>query len=106
MHSCLGLSCPYIETYNGDGSVTEELDNAGEMFLTREVNVIMGESGLVVELSKILDWYKTDFGEDEREMVEWIKDRINGKLIISKLNALPACTNECTLSLALFSLSK
>ena len=84
MHSCLGLSCPYIETYNGDENVTEELDNAGEMFLTREVNVIMEESGLVVELSKILDWYKTDFGEDEREMVEWIKDRVNGKLIIYK----------------------
>ena len=97
MHFCLGLSCPYIETYNGDENVTEELDNAGEMFLTREVNVIMGESGLVVELSKILDWYQPDFGEDEREMVEWIKDRVSGKLIIYKLNAMTVlCTNENT----------
>jgi len=75
--NCGGLSCPSIETYNGAGNVTEELDYAKERFLTREVNVKMGDSGMVVELSKILDWYLTDFGKIEREMVEWIKDKVD-----------------------------
>ena len=75
-----GLSCPAIETYSGAGEVTEELDNAAHKFLAREVAVIRGESGLVVEVSKILDWYTMDFGDTERDMVEWMKDHVDGNI--------------------------
>jgi len=75
--NCGGLSCPAIATYTGAGEVTEELDNAAHEFLAREVTVTMGDNGLVVELSKILDWYTMDFGDTERDMVEWIKDHID-----------------------------
>jgi len=75
--NCGGLSCPEIEVYDGAGNVSEELDNAGTEFLAREVGVSLEETGLVVELSKILEWYRTDFGDDEREMVEWIKDHVD-----------------------------
>merc|ERR1711872_123238 len=75
--NCGGLSCPPIETYNGVGEITEELDNAANNFLDREVAVTRGEEGLVVELSKILDWYTVDFGDNDRAMVEWVKDHID-----------------------------
>ena len=75
----VGLSCPSIAVYNGEGDVSEELDNAGEEFLVQEVSVSLEDSTPVVKLSKILYWYGSDFGETERDLVEWIREHVKGK---------------------------
>jgi len=75
--NCGGLSCPAINVYSVTGEISEELDNAGFDFLEKEVNISITETGSVVEMSKILDWYQTDFGEDEREMLDWIKEHVS-----------------------------
>jgi len=71
---CGAKGCPPIKTYSA-GNIDEELNMAAISFL---------ESGCVVDgnkiyFSKILSWYKTDFGNSNQTVIEAVLPFINGE---------------------------
>ncbi|CAI5474209.1 unnamed protein product [Closterium sp. Yama58-4] len=82
--NCGARSCPPIRLFSGD-AIDSELDTAAGAFLEGDVRVVEDgrKSGgkerdggvgceLVLEVTKLLDWYGVDFGENEEARVRWI----------------------------------
>nr|XP_039267870.1 uncharacterized protein LOC120342896 isoform X1 [Styela clava] len=68
---CGAKSCPPIKTYSSDG-IMDELKCSAESFLETEDGCELDTKKKIVKLSKILDWYKVDFGENTGKVVEWV----------------------------------
>lgn len=68
---CGAKSCPPIKTYSAEG-IMNELKCSAEAFLETEDGCDLDVKKKVVKLSKILDWYKVDFGENTAKVVEWV----------------------------------
>ncbi|XP_074642109.1 uncharacterized protein LOC141899601 [Tubulanus polymorphus] len=68
---CGAKSCPPIKTYSTQ-DVDNELQLATEAFLEGDEGVSIDISKSKVNLSKIFNWYKIDFGQNDEEMLEWI----------------------------------
>mmetsp|Transcript_5194 Transcript_5194/g.13019 ORF Transcript_5194/g.13019 Transcript_5194/m.13019 type:complete len:492 (+) Transcript_5194:70-1545(+) len=69
---CGAKSCPPIKTYSAE-EVDEQLTAAAQAFFESENLVVNGEKK-TISLSKILDWYKVDFGNSDAEMIAWISN--------------------------------
>ncbi|XP_065913569.1 uncharacterized protein [Dysidea avara] len=64
---CGAKSCPAIQVYTSD-NLDRALEGAARSFCGQEVNV----EGNKVTVSKILEWYASDFGANENELLSWI----------------------------------
>ena len=62
--NCGALSCPPIRIYQTD-KLDEQLDKAAKSFNSQEISVVNGK----VVLSKLLLWYKKDFGQTDDEVL-------------------------------------
>ncbi|GAQ80261.1 hypothetical protein KFL_000500130 [Klebsormidium nitens] len=83
--NCGAKSCPPIKLYTPE-NLDEGLEGAASAFVEGEVDVD-GDSGAVT-LSKIMDWYKEDFGSTPEERLKWLlpylpkeKSQVLAKLI-------------------------
>eukprot|EP00058_Branchiostoma_floridae_P010837 XP_002596325.1 hypothetical protein BRAFLDRAFT_76126 [Branchiostoma floridae] len=65
---CGAKSCPAISVYNGE-NVDRALTAAAKGFCEQEVLVDMKRKE--ISLSKIFQWYRSDFGKDDIEAVRW-----------------------------------
>ena len=66
---CGAKSCPPIKLFDA-ANVDEALNAATKAFLEEDVQVDMRTRTVV--LSKILYWYKFDFGGDNTRLLQWI----------------------------------
>ena len=82
--NCGAKSCPPVKLYT-ENAIQEELDIVAMAFLEQEDNFKI--VGNVIHISKILSWYQSDFGDDEKQMVEAIKPFLRGDNL-ANLNAL------------------
>ena len=69
--NCGGASCPPIRFYEPD-RIDEQLDLATESFLETEVQ--FDERANILTVSRLLDWYRGDFG-GKRGVVQFLKNR-------------------------------
>jgi len=74
--NCGAKSCPPIKVYNPT-NVDEALTMAAEAFCSEEVQINL-QSGEAT-LSKLFDWYFTDFGQNIPEVLSFILKFLSGK---------------------------
>merc|ERR1712047_39213 len=55
-----------------DPRLDSQLDTASKSFLQQEVKVTQGQTDARVETSRLLLWYGTDFGMDDRSVIQWL----------------------------------
>eukprot|EP00271_Cylindrocystis_brebissonii_P018069 TRINITY_DN4969_c0_g1_i1.p1 TRINITY_DN4969_c0_g1~~TRINITY_DN4969_c0_g1_i1.p1 ORF type:complete len:639 (-),score=117.84 TRINITY_DN4969_c0_g1_i1:279-2195(-) len=67
--NCGAKSCPPIKVFSAE-NLDVALDLAVSAFCEGEVNV--DEESKVVKLSKLMDWYKADFGTKQEEQLQWL----------------------------------
>ena len=67
---CASSSCPPIDVYTDEG-LDEELDLSARTFINGG-GVILDRKNNSVRMSKIFDWYDTDFGSSDEEIIRFI----------------------------------
>jgi hypothetical protein len=67
---CAAVSCPPLrpEAYTGD-RLDEQLDDQGRIFFAEPNKNHFDREKKIAYLSKILDWYEGDFGEDDEALL-------------------------------------
>ncbi|PIK62350.1 hypothetical protein BSL78_00668 [Apostichopus japonicus] len=65
---CGAKSCPPISVYSGT-NIDSALDAATKSYLGSEMTV--DDEKEVISLPKLLQWYRTDFGQTSHEVVRW-----------------------------------
>jgi glutaredoxin len=68
---CGAKSCPPIKTYQAS-HIHEQLTLATQGFFEMRDNFDINESKRSISVSKILDWYSSDFGKSSLEIASWI----------------------------------
>lgn len=76
--NCASISCPKLrkEAYTAD-KLDEQLDKAAREFINSDKNEISQKSA---KLSRIFDWYKGDFIDDGKSMVDYINQYSETKM--------------------------
>ena len=74
--NCGAQSCPPIKSYSAS-SIRNELKQATLAFFEDPGNLKVDVDNHTVTLSKILDWYKADFGKTKKQVLEWISMNMN-----------------------------
>jgi len=74
--NCGARSCPPIRVYTED-RIETQLDLAATSFLSQEVIIEKKENGsFEVNVSKLLQWYGSDFGDSPTDVLTWIIKRL------------------------------
>lgn len=73
---CGAKSCPSIQVYSAK-NLDRGLNAAAKNFCSQEVRVNIVARR--VSLSKIFEWYATDFGANERELLKWLTTHLQGE---------------------------
>jgi hypothetical protein len=83
---CASISCPQLryEAYSAD-KLEEQLQDQTIQFFTDTAKNTIDERNKVAYLSKILDWFEEDFGENDKEVLMFVSKYLNSKLG-SKIN--------------------
>jgi hypothetical protein len=70
---CAAISCPPLrnEAYEGH-KLDEQLDDQAKIFLNDETKNKFDIESQQAEISKILDWYEEDFGDEDGEVLIFI----------------------------------
>ncbi len=77
---CAANGCPELRNEVFEGSkLVEQLDDQAINFYSSESNIKLDEKKNIVYLSEILDWYKFDFAEDEKDVVLYSSRYIDEK---------------------------
>ncbi len=78
--NCAAIGCPNLQTDAFTAENTESLlDQAAKQFINHPRGVRVEDDELV--LSSIYNWYEEDFGEDEEEVIEHIKQFAKPELV-------------------------
>ena len=72
---CGAKSCPPIKTYSAD-DIYNQLKVAAESFLEGDDGCKIDMAKKEVHLSRILKWYKVDFGNNDAEVIQWVHDHM------------------------------
>lgn len=77
--NCASISCPKLmnEAYTA-AKINEQLDKATKEFINSDKNEITKNS---VKLSSIFDWYKKDFIEDGKKVIDYINKYSEVKVV-------------------------
>jgi len=75
--NCGAKSCPPIKNFSSE-SVEEELRVVAMAFLEMEENLKVDKDSKTVYLTKILSWYRTDFGSSDKEVLRSILPWVRG----------------------------
>jgi hypothetical protein len=88
--NCGAKSCPPIGVYASEAAAFErQISLATEVFLDSTTTVHMDQR--TVYVSKILDWYRVDFGTSDVQVLAWVRDHASVRLAgqISELLSSP-----------------
>nr|KAG5698310.1 hypothetical protein BaRGS_017012 [Batillaria attramentaria] len=72
---CGAKSCPPISCYRAE-RVMQQLKVAAESFLSGPDGCTVDVDKHTVHLSRILKWYRVDFGKDDQETAQWVYDNM------------------------------
>ncbi|XP_070191162.1 uncharacterized protein [Littorina saxatilis] len=72
---CGAKSCPPIKTYTA-AEVMEQLQLATEAFLDGSDGCQIDMAKKIVHVSMIFKWYQEDFGNNDEQVVQWIRDHM------------------------------
>lgn len=86
--NCASISCPKLmNTAFTPGSIEKQLDKATKEFINSDKNRISENS---LKLSKIFDWYKGDFTENGRSLIDYVNQysdiKINSDASVSYID--------------------
>ena len=77
--NCGAKSCPPIGVYSPDPEeLDEQLALATESFL--DDSVFFDATTKTITLSMLFNWYKNDFGNNDEEVIEWVKTHASPEL--------------------------
>lgn len=77
--NCGAKSCPPIGVYSCDAEeLDEQLSLATRSFL--DGSVALDASSKTISLSMLFSWYKEDFGNNDEEIIGWVKSHCSLKL--------------------------
>ncbi|XP_043226984.1 uncharacterized protein LOC122384072 isoform X1 [Amphibalanus amphitrite] len=76
--NCGAKSCPPIKTFSAQ-NIQSELDLASASYLETDDGIRLEPAKGVVHLSTLLKWYRSDFGEDDKEVLTWVLKHLTGK---------------------------
>lgn len=93
--NCGARSCPPVNIYTS-ALIVEQLDSAAKNFINGP-DVRVNEANNQVSLSKIFEWYATDFGSSKKEVLQFVarfirepsKSRLNERMDRWKISYLP-----------------
>ncbi|KAL6072943.1 DEP domain-containing protein [Balamuthia mandrillaris] len=68
---CGARSCPPVKTYRAK-DINASLDAATFAFFAEDDQLSINEGKREVKLSRILQWYRVDFGRNDKEMLQWV----------------------------------
>ncbi|XP_042224719.1 uncharacterized protein LOC121868311 [Homarus americanus] len=69
--NCGAKSCPPIKTFSAE-NINEELRVATEAYLETDEGLQIDEARGVVQLSSLLRWYSSDFGNTTEDVLRWV----------------------------------
>lgn len=83
---CASISCPQLrnEAYSA-AKLEEQLQDQAIKFFGDKTKNKFDEKNKIAHLSKILDWFDEDFGENDEEVLRFVSKYLNSKLS-SKIN--------------------
>ena len=83
---CASISCPQLrdEAYSAD-KLEEQLQDQAIQFFTDTTKNKIDEKNKIAYLSKILDWFEEDFGENDEEVLKFVSKYLTSELS-SKIN--------------------
>ncbi|KAF0314525.1 hypothetical protein FJT64_001528 [Amphibalanus amphitrite] len=76
--NCGAKSCPPIKTFSAQ-NIESELDLASASYLETDDGIRLEPAKGVVHLSTLLKWYRSDFGEDDKEVLAWVLRHLTGE---------------------------
>lgn len=81
---CAAKSCPALrsEAYSG-ASLSEQLDDQAVKFFSNKKKNYFDPEKHVAHLSKIMDWYKDDFADNEEDLLRYVAQFLPQKLATS-----------------------
>ena len=70
---CAALSCPPLrnEAYEGY-KLEQQLENQATVFINNSTNNIFELKNKTAKLSKIFDWYESDFGDNDEAVLKYV----------------------------------
>eukprot|EP00284_Hemiselmis_tepida_P013948 CAMPEP_0174919374 /NCGR_PEP_ID=MMETSP1355-20121228/3626_1 /TAXON_ID=464990 /ORGANISM="Hemiselmis tepida, Strain CCMP443" /LENGTH=467 /DNA_ID=CAMNT_0016164595 /DNA_START=133 /DNA_END=1533 /DNA_ORIENTATION=+ len=74
---CGARSCPPIQTYDSE-NLDEALTCAAQAFFEGD-GILLDEARGEVSVTRICKWYRSDFGEDDLDVVGWIVSFLEGE---------------------------
>ncbi|XP_043928080.1 uncharacterized protein LOC122802493 isoform X3 [Protopterus annectens] len=77
--NCGGRGCPPIKTYTPK-DIDQQLRAAGEAFLAGKDGCFVNIEKKEIHLNQIFKWYKTDFGDTDEKVVQWVLDHMTESL--------------------------
>jgi hypothetical protein len=75
--NCGAVSCPPIGVYSGD-IIDDQLDIATRGFVGD--NTVVNKADSSITLSMLFSWYKEDFGDSSRKIIEWLLSNSSKKV--------------------------
>jgi len=69
--NCGAKSCPSLRVYDGK-DVQNQLSVATKEYLESNEALIVDAANNSVKLSKLLDWYEVDFGQNDGQVLRWV----------------------------------
>lgn len=78
---CASISCPQLrsEAFNAH-DLEEQLQDQASQFFNDETKNRFDVKNRTANLSKILDWFEEDFGENDEEVLAFVSKYVNNKL--------------------------
>ncbi|MCW8849176.1 MAG: DUF547 domain-containing protein [Melioribacteraceae bacterium] len=78
---CASISCPQLrhEAYSAE-KLEEQLQDQTIKFFGDQTKNKFDEKNKIAYLSKILDWFEEDFGENNEEVLKFVSKYLNSKL--------------------------
>ena len=73
--NCGAKSCPPLRPYTSE-NVQNELEVATKHYLGTDEGVVVDESNREVRLSKLMEWYKVDFGDTNKQVLQWVSNHL------------------------------
>lgn len=95
--NCGANSCPPIRIYSSD-KLDQQLNIASSSFCNQEVQVL--EPGKRILLSKLLLWYRNDFGQSDNEVLEKLSTYVSDEELKKEMSKVISNKDAATEKIA------
>ena len=89
--NCAAVSCPPIACYKED-KINQQLNLASQSFLDQSIE--LDPITKTITISMLFSWYRQDFGETDKDILDWIKKHSSSELLQKILTFEKEIKNE------------